>query len=118
MYRIEFLPIAKKDIEDIIYYISYDLKNITAAKKLRDLFMSGIDNILEFPYGNAVYKPIGVLKNEYRSYKIKNFLMFYTINEKEKLIKQYEKKYGPLFVSGATTSPWSWNNDPWPWENK
>ena len=86
MYRIEFLPIAKKDIEDIIYYISYDLKNITAAKKLRDLFMSGIDNILEFPYGNAVYKPIGVLKNEYRSYKIKNFLMFYTIDEKEKLI--------------------------------
>ena len=39
-------------------------------------------------------------------------------DEKEKLIKQYEKKYGPLFVSGATTSPWSWNNDPWPWENK
>ncbi len=39
-------------------------------------------------------------------------------NEKEKLINQYEKKYGPLFVSGATTNPWSWNNDPWPWENK
>ena len=38
--------------------------------------------------------------------------------EKEKLIKQYEKKYGPLFASGANTSPWSWNNDPWPWENK
>lgn len=35
MYKLEFLPIAKKDMDDIIYYI-YGLKNITAAKKLRD----------------------------------------------------------------------------------
>ena len=40
MYKIEFLPIAKKDIDDIIYYISYNLKNITASRKLRDLFLS------------------------------------------------------------------------------
>lgn len=29
MYQIEFLPIAKKDIEHIIYYISHNLKNKT-----------------------------------------------------------------------------------------
>lgn len=63
MYNIEFLPIAKKDIEDIIYYISHKLKNITASKKLRDLFMSSLDNIAVSPYGYSVYKPIGKLKN-------------------------------------------------------
>lgn len=99
MYRIEFLPIAKKDIDDIIYYISHNLKNITASKKIRDLFMSSLDNILKFPYGNSVYQPIGVLKNEYRSHKIKNYLMFYTINEEKKLITIVRVLYQKMDIS-------------------
>ena len=39
------------------------------------------------------------------------------IDETNKLVRTYEKEYGPLNVSGNMTSPWSWNNDPWPWEN-
>ncbi len=42
MYKIKFLPIAKEDIDNIIYYISHHLKNITASRKLRDLFMSSL----------------------------------------------------------------------------
>ena len=37
--------------------------------------------------------------------------------EKEKLIKEYEKKYGPIVVNGADNIPWTWNTMPWPWEN-
>ena len=48
--------------------------------------MSSLDYIVEFPYGCSVYKPIKNLKNEYRSYRVKNFLMFYTINKDENLI--------------------------------
>lgn len=99
MYRISFLPIAKKDIDDIIYYISHNLKNITASKKLRDLFMSSIDDILKFPYGGSVYQSIGILKNEYRSHRIKNFLMFYTINEEEKLITIVRVLYRKMDIS-------------------
>ena len=33
------------------------------------------------------------------------------------IINQYEQKYGPLFVDASTT-PWTWNDSPWPWENK
>lgn len=86
MYKIEFLPIAKKDIDDIIYYISHNLKNRIASIELKDLFMNSLDKISEFPYGLPIYKPTGSLKNEYRSYKVKNFLMFYTVNEEEKVI--------------------------------
>lgn len=38
-------------------------------------------------------------------------------NETKKLISEYEKNYGPLNVSGTENVPWSWNEDPWPWEN-
>ena len=86
MYKLEFLPIAKKDMDDIIYYISNNLKNSSAARNLAKNFINGANSILEFPYGLSVYKPFGKLKYDYRCVKINNFLMFYTINEKEKII--------------------------------
>ena len=86
MYKLEFLSIAKKDIDDIIYYISNNLKNKTTARNLANNFVKGANSILEFPYGSSVYKTSKKLEQEYRSFKIKNFLMFYTINEKKKVI--------------------------------
>ena len=86
MYKLEFLPIAKKDMDDIVYYISNNLKNKTAARTLADNFIAGANSILEFPYGLSVYKTGKKLEHEYRSLKINNFLMFYTINENEKII--------------------------------
>lgn len=40
--------------------------------------------------------------------------------QNNKLIEQYEKKFGPLFVNSDANSvcPWAWDNRPWPWENK
>ena len=39
-------------------------------------------------------------------------------DESNSLIKEYEKKYGPLFVDGSNGFPWTWNESPWPWENR
>ena len=33
-------------------------------------------------------------------------------------IREYEQKYGPLFVDASNGYPWTWNDSPWPWENK
>ena len=40
--------------------------------------------------------------------------------EKKNLEKEYESKYGPLFISSdaLNTFPWAWDNSPWPWQNK
>lgn len=86
MYKLEILPVAKKDIDDIIFYISYNLKNITAAKKLGDLFINSLDKILDLPYGSSKYESTRILRNEYRGFKVNNYFMFYTINEEKKLI--------------------------------
>ena len=39
--------------------------------------------------------------------------------EKEKLTKDYEAKYGPLTLNSDSLNsyPWAWNNMPWPWDN-
>ncbi len=103
MYKIELLPIAKEDIDNILHYISLNLKNKTASRNLRKAFMNGINNIAEFPYNYPIYKSIytliGVLEYEYRSYKIKNFLMFYTINEKEKIVVILRVLYQKMNIS-------------------
>ena len=101
MYKIEFLPITKEDIDNTIYYISYNLKNVPASRKLRDLIMKSLDDIIEFPYGCSIYKALGTLKHEYRSYKIKNFLMFYTINEEKKLITIVRVLYQKMAISNS-----------------
>lgn len=39
--------------------------------------------------------------------------------EKEKLVKEYESKYGPITIDSDSlnTYPWAWNDMPWPWDN-
>lgn len=86
MYKLEYLETAKNDIDDIIYYVHYILNNKKAAKDLANTFIKEINNILNFPYGNAEYIPIKPLKYTYRRYKIKNFLVFYIIDEKNRTI--------------------------------
>ncbi len=38
--------------------------------------------------------------------------------EKKKFMEQYEETYGPLTLSSRAlqVTPWSWDEDPWPWE--
>ena len=40
-------------------------------------------------------------------------------NQKEKLMNEYQSKYGPILLSSQAlnTYPWAWDNRPWPWEN-
>lgn len=39
--------------------------------------------------------------------------------ESNKLMNEYQSKYGPIFVNSEATNkvPWSWDDMPWPWEN-
>lgn len=86
MYHLEYLKLAKDDMEKIVYYISNNLQNRTAALNLANEFIKCANSILEFPYGNAEYIPVKPLKNKYRTSKVKNFIMFYTVNDEKKVI--------------------------------
>lgn len=40
--------------------------------------------------------------------------------EANKVLSDYESKYGPIFVDSNANMgyPWAWDNSPWPWEGK
>lgn len=86
MYKLEFLPIAKNDMLEIVKYISDDLKNPQAASKLADEFIEVAESVCQFPYANNVYMPIKPLDLEYRRIIVKNYLMFYTVDENAKTV--------------------------------
>ena len=86
MYKLEFLPIARQDAADIVRYISHDLCNTPAAEKLAVELIKASDGIPKFPYANAAYTPIKPLKHEYRKLLVQNYIIFYWIDEKEKVV--------------------------------
>lgn len=85
MYRLEFLPIAEQDMVDIVKYISVDLDNPTAADNLAVKLIKSIERLQQFPYAYPVYAPLRPLKLEYRKLPVENYMVFYYVDEGEKL---------------------------------
>ena len=86
MYKLEYLPIAIEDVKDIARYISRELLNPAAAKDLAAEMTAATATLEEFPYANAAYQPIRPLKHEYRKLLVKNYIMFYSVDEKTKTV--------------------------------
>ncbi len=81
MYKIEYLPAALRDLTEIALYISNVLQNKKAALDLTQEIVGNVDGLAGFPYKNAVYLPIRPLKYEYRRMAVKNYLIFYRVDE-------------------------------------
>ena len=86
MYRIEYLPVARQDMIEIVQYISQELQNPTAANQLAMELIEAGDGIPRFPYANPSHTPIRPLKHEYRKLLVRNYAMFYWVDEAEQLI--------------------------------
>ena len=86
MYDLEFQPIAQQDMINIVTYIGKTLSNPIAAGRLAEEFITEAEKIRVFPYSMPVYRPLQTLKYEYRKLLIKNYIMFYRVDERERLI--------------------------------
>jgi len=81
MHKLKYLPLAQKDLRDIISYIADTLKAPKAAMDLVDELDSSIFRLGQFPYSCRVYQPIRPLETEYRVLPVKNYLVFYAVTE-------------------------------------
>lgn len=83
MFKIKYLPLAKKDLMDITAYIAEDLKNPNAAIDLLDAIEKSIERLQVFPYSCSLHQSKGHLQTEYRVLPVKSYLVFYTVFEHE-----------------------------------
>lgn len=86
MYTIEYLPIARRDMVDIAKYIGVKLANPDAADRLAEEIVETAEKLTDMPYRCPLHIPIKPLKHEYRKLIVRNYIMFYWINEDEKLV--------------------------------
>ncbi|NJD03080.1 MAG: type II toxin-antitoxin system RelE/ParE family toxin [Ruminiclostridium sp.] len=88
MYKLKYLPLAQKDLRDIINYIADNLKAPKAAMDLVDALERSIQRLQRFPFSCRVYQPIEPLEDEYRTLTVKNYLVFYVVTEHEVEIRR------------------------------
>ena len=86
MYKLEYLPVARQDMVEIVRYISQELQNPIAADRLAAELIEAAERVASFPYAHPVYRPIRQLHLEYRKIVVKNFLMFYWVDEGKKTV--------------------------------
>ena len=86
MYKLEYLPIARHDMVEIARYISQELFDPSAAENLAYEMVQAAERLAGFPYICPIHHGPKPLKNEYRKLIVKNYIMFYWVDEKEKKI--------------------------------
>jgi addiction module RelE/StbE family toxin len=86
LYKLTFLPIAERDMVEIVRYISHDLANPTAAEHLAVSFIEEAEKLLAFPYAPPLYHPIRPLAHEYRKLMVQNYMMLYWVDEQTKTV--------------------------------
>ena len=86
MYKLEYQPSALRDMTEIARYISAELKSPAAAEKLAEELIEAAERTAAFPYSSPAYVPIRPLKREYRKRVVKNYLIFYCVDEEHKIV--------------------------------
>ncbi len=86
MYKIIYIETAKEDILEITKYIAYELSNQVAAIRLANKIVSSIERLKEQPYMCPTVKTIFELNSEYRKLLVENYIVFYSVDEKRKII--------------------------------
>lgn len=99
MYDIQYLPVAKRDMEEILLYILNVLKAPKAAMELLDDIERSILRLREHPYSCRVYEPVKRLGTEYRVLTVKNYLVFYTVLEEINTVEIHRVVYGKMDLS-------------------
>jgi len=94
MYRIVFSEMVKEEIDDAYNYIKEKLNNPIAAEKMIAQIREKLDYIEENPYVWSLAKDFHLSLLGVRFFRIKNYLLFYVIDEEKKIAKLSRFLYG------------------------
>ena len=86
MYSLQYLPIARQDLVGIVRYISRELANPAAAERLAGELTAAAEGLRQFPYAHPAVAPIRPLAHEYRRLRVKNYLLFYWVDEESRMV--------------------------------
>ncbi len=78
-YMIKYLPSFSEELNEIIYYITFILKNKKAAERFLMNVHNAIEQKSESPESYEIYKNKANMKYDWYRIYIGNFTIFYTV---------------------------------------
>ncbi len=93
-YKLEFSPIANDDLDGIYRYISEHLVAPKAANDLLDNIETSIMRLKDFLYSGSPAVDDILNSRGYRKLIVKNYILFYLIDETEKQVVIMRVLYG------------------------
>jgi len=88
-YRIIRTDKADEQLREIIFYIADDSGSVDVALKYLDKIESAINRLEDFPLSGSVPKYFILRKQGYKVLIVERHLVFYKINESEKVVTIY-----------------------------
>lgn len=79
-HSIIYLPVALADLQQIVDYITLELKSPQSAQNFISRFDDAIVNLEYFPSSGAAYRGSKGLENQYRFLVVDHYLVFYIVN--------------------------------------
>lgn len=89
-YRLSYLPLFYRDLEDKITYIAKDLKNPRAANQLLDKVEKAILERLPVAEAFEPYHSIKERKYQYYRIYINNFTIYYVVIDDDPMIRSWK----------------------------
>ena len=83
-YEIRYLPTFISQFNNILYYITYELKNKIAADNFYNEIVKQIEKRSNAPESYEVFKTFSDGKIKYFKTNVKNFTIFYIVNGNKK----------------------------------
>ena len=85
-YNVRYTESAEFDLIDIIHYIAVELNEPEAAFNLADNIYTFIGSLSSMPYRYALVNEERLAVLGYRKLNIKNYLVFFTIDEEKQIV--------------------------------
>ncbi len=85
-YRVDVSELAEEDLRDIVRYISSQLTASITAMKMMETIEEALSKLSEMPKGYPVVRDERLAAMGYRRLDVKNYVAFFTINEKKKIV--------------------------------
>lgn len=93
-YKVKLTDVFLDEIEEICNYITNKLKNIDASNRLREKVIYNILLLENSPKMCAKIGKVDRVKRQYRRLVVNNYIILYTVDEKEKIVYIAHIYYG------------------------
>ena len=93
-YAVFYTARAREDLEEIYAYIAFSLQEPVTAGRLYNDIITAVHTLENFPKRHALFENEPWRSRGLRKLPVKNFLVFYTVNEEKETVNVIRIMYG------------------------